>query len=354
MRPLLPFACLTLSPALLAAAEPAETAAPPPVNPASKWERGSLTVYSENDKYLAGTDQAYTNGFKLSYLSPDLSTLRTADVAAPARAFATALGRFVPDDHTYKFGFSLGQNIYTPVDTQTPAPQPEDRPYAGWLYTGVALHVLYPEATAGGPARLDIFELNLGLVGPSALGEDVQNGYHKIIGVAEARGWDHQIRDEPGINLIYERRLRYSSAAARQGWGADFIPRAGLSLGNVFTYANVGAELRAGWKLPADFGASLIRPSGDAAPDRIRPDYGIFLFGAFEGRAVARDITLDGNTFKDGPSVDKKPLVADFYGGIGFSAPWLQLRYTQVLRTKEFEGQRDSQVFGSISATILF
>jgi hypothetical protein len=356
MRLLLPPSCLAAAlPVFAAVAEPAPGVAstPAPASHPSAWDRGSLTLYSENDKYFAGTDRAYTNGLKLSYLSPDLSTLRSPEVAAPARLFAEALGRFVPEGHTYKFGLSLGQNIYTPEDTAATAYQPDDRPYAAWLYGGVALHVLHP-VEPGRSARLDIFELNLGLVGPSALGEDVQNGFHDLIDVAEARGWDNQLRDEPGINLIYERRHRFSTAHARDDWGGDFIPRAGFCLGNVFTYANAGAEVRYGYKLPADFGSSLIRPSGDSAPDKVRPGWGVFLFGAFDARAVARDITLDGNTFKDGPSVDKNPFVADFYGGIGVSSPWIQLRYAQVVRTKEFKGQRDSQVFGSLSATVLF
>ena len=257
---------LALLPAYAGPAADAPAALSPSAHP-SAWDRGSLTLYSENDKYFAGTDRAYTNGLKLSYLSPDLSTLRSPEVAAPVRLFADALGRFVPDGHTYKFGFSLGQNIYTPEDTETTAYQPADRPYAAWLYAGVALHVLYPEPSPGRSARLDIFELNFGLVGPSALGEDVQNGFHDLIGVARANGWDNQLRDEPGVNLIYERRHRFSTERAREAWGADFIPHAGFSLGNVFTYANAGAELRLGYKLPADFGSNLIRPSGDSAPD---------------------------------------------------------------------------------------
>ncbi len=28
---------------------------------------GAFTIYSENDKYFAGTDRHYTNGFKLTY-----------------------------------------------------------------------------------------------------------------------------------------------------------------------------------------------------------------------------------------------------------------------------------------------
>lgn len=331
------------------AAEPTTQIAPAPAP-----HRGSLTVYTENDKYFAGTDQAYTNGLKISWLSPDLRSLTGDDTAAPARWFARTLGDLVPEGHGYKIGFSVGQNLYTPVDTATPLYQPDDRPYAAWLYGGVALHVINPDALGGRAARLDVFELNVGVVGPSALGEETQNGFHDIINVDHAEGWANQIHDEPGVNLIYERRYRFSTDGARDGWGADLIPHAGFSLGNVFTYANAGAELRAGWKLPADFGSNLIRPTGDSNPDDRRPPFGVFLFGAFDARAVARDITLDGNTFKDSPSIDKQPFVADLYAGIGVTTPYLQLRYAQAYRTKEFKGQEDSQVFGSISATILF
>ena len=325
--------------------EPSETKRP---------HRGSLTLYSENDKYFAGTDQAYTNGFKISYLSPDLSDLTGPEASAPTRLFASALGNLVPGDLAYKAGFSIGQNIYTPVDTETTAYQPADRPYAAWLYAGLAVHVLYADALGGRADRLDVFELNLGVVGPSALGEEIQNGVHDLINVEHARGWDNQLQDEPGVNLIYERKYRFSTTGARDGFGADLIPHAGLSLGNVFTYANVGAELRAGWRLPADFGSNLIRPSGDSNPDNKRPRVGLFLFGAFDGRAVARDITLDGNTFEDSPDIAKKPFVADLYAGIGLSTPYLQLRYAQAYRTKEFKHQDDTQVYGSLSATILF
>jgi lipid A 3-O-deacylase len=343
-RPVLPFATLVVAPAF------ADT----PPEPAAPRHNGSLTFYTENDKYFAGTDQAYTNGFKVSYLSGDLRDLTGADTAAPARWFARSLGRLVPDGSGYKAGFSLGQNLYTPVDTATTAYQPDDRPYAAWLYAGVALHVLNPDSLGGRADRLDVFEVNLGVVGPSALGEDTQNTVHEIIDVARANGWDNQLEDEPGVNLIYERRYRFSTAEARADWGADLIPHAGLSLGNVFTYANAGAELRAGWRLPADFGSNLIRPSGDSNPDHKRPPFGVFLFGAFDLRAVARDITLDGNTFEDGPDIDKEPFVADLYAGVGLSTPYLQLRYAQAFRTKEFKGQDDSQVFGSLSATFLF
>ncbi|HTJ79513.1 MAG TPA: lipid A deacylase LpxR family protein [Rariglobus sp.] len=325
---------------------------PSPVETDDGLHFGSITVYSENDKYFAGTDEHYTNGFKLSALSTDLRSFTDDSVPAPVRWIARGLGRFVPPDQAYKLGLSIGQNIYTPKDTTLATPNPADRPYAAWLYLGAAFQI-YRAPVDGGAARLDVFEVTAGVVGPDALGKQVQNGFHDIIGADHAQGWSHQIHNEPGLNLVYERQYRLSTAGARDSWGADLIPHAGFSLGNVATYANTGLEVRGGYRLPADFGSNLIRPSGDSNATA-RPPFSIFLFAAVDGRAVARDITLDGNTFEDSPSVDKKPLVADIYAGIGIGTKHWQLTYAQAYRTKEFNTQTDRSVFGSISMTFFY
>ena len=44
-------------------------------------------------------------------------------------------------------------------------------------------------------------------------------------------------------------------------------------------------------------------------------DFGWYLFGGVEGRAVAHNLFLDGNTFAKSLSVQKKTFVADFQGG---------------------------------------
>jgi hypothetical protein len=302
---------------------------------------GSFTLYSENDKYFVGTDENYTNGLKLSALSTDL------------RDQLRFLDGLVGGDHPRKLGLSLGQNIYTPADTQTTALIPDDRPYAAWLYVGASFQVYRPAATEGGPARLDVFELTAGVVGPAALGREFQNGFHRIIGVEEAQGWDNQIKNEPGVNLVYERKYRLATARARDGWGADIIPHAGLSLGNIFTYANTGFEVRAGHALPADFGSNLIRASGDSNA-LVRPPLSAFLFAAVDARAVARDITLDGNTLRDSQSIDKKHFVADLYAGLGLGTRHWQLTYAQTYRTREFTGQDKRSVFGSLSLSFFY
>ena len=314
---------------------------------------GSLTVYSENDKYFAGTDEHYTNGLKISVLSSDLRSFTGDSAAAPVRSVAHLAERLVPDDCPRKLGLSFGQNIYTPQDIQTTAYLPSDRPYAAWLYLGISIQVYCPPARLGGPAQLDVFEVNTGVVGPAALGREFQNGFHDLIDVEHAQGWNNQVRNEPGLDFVYERKYRFSTGHARNGWGTDFIPHAGLSLGNVFTYANAGVEVRAGYCLPDDFSGNLIRASGDSNALR-RPPFNVFVFAATDGRAVARDITLDGNTFEDSASIEKKPLVADLYAGVGFGTTHWQVTYAQAYRTPEFQGQDDRSVFGSISVSFFY
>jgi len=317
---------------------------------------GSFTLYSENDKYFAGTDRRYTNGLKISGLTTNLRSFDTPRSPPAVRWLARRLGRFVERDEIPKLGLSLGQNIYTPENTQITTPQPFDRPYAAWLYTGVSFHNYRLPINAHGDRRiprLDILELNFGVVGPWALGREIQNGFHDLIGVEHADGWDNQIKNEPGLNIIFERKWRFRTGDLESAWAVEAIPHVGISLGNVFTQANAGVEVRAGYRLPVDFGTSLIRPTGDSNPI-YRHRFNVFVFAAASGRAVARDITLDGNTFRDSPSIDRNPWVADTAYGFGVGGRRWQVVYTQAARSEEFKGQDDSQDFGSLSLSVYF
>jgi hypothetical protein len=78
------------------------------------------------------------------------------------------------------------------------------------------------------------------------------------------------------------------------------------------------------------------------------------LFAGVEGRAVARDIFLDGNTFRDSPSVDKENFVGDFEIGIAATYGSMRASFTQIYRTKEFKGQKGNDRFGAISLSWRF
>ncbi|NWH09255.1 MAG: lipid A deacylase LpxR family protein [Alphaproteobacteria bacterium] len=305
---------------------------------------GVFSFLLENDTF-ADSDKYYTNGVKLSYLAPDDPLPSWLDPV-------DRMGRPVyGDEARVRWGFAIGQSLYTPSDTSLTVPDPTDRPYAAWLYGALSL-VAYSEGES-----IDTIELHMGVVGPSALGEEVQNGFHDLINDGEAQGWDYQLEDEFGIMVLAEHRwVSQTLIDFDSGLGLDFSPHVGIALGNVQTYAAAGAMLRFGQNLSSDFGAPRIRPalSGSAFFDGTQ-DFAWYVFAGVEGRAVAQDIFLDGNTFSDSPpSVDKNWLVGDVQAGVSLILYGTRITYSYVHRTEEFEGQEEAAEFGAISISRSF
>lgn len=311
-------------------------------------EHGSWTLVTENDKYFAGSDRHYTNGFKFIWLGE--TTLHRSQEFLKRVANTIPTLRGIEAHQRYKVGLSLGQEIFTPSDIDTPTLLPDDRPYAGWLYAS-----MMAQAQERDGSVLRVVEVTLGIVGPSALGQAAQNGWHDVINVPHAEGWAHQLHDEPGLMLSWERRYRLCTVTIGQDHIFDVIGRARLTLGNVHTHLATGFMVRAGWNLPHDFGTDLIRPAGGGMANTGRDrTFGAYTYVSAEGRAVARNIFLDGNTWRSSHSVSKLPFMGDFSAGFVLAWPRFQLTYTQDYRTKEFRGQPHRDVFGSIALTAYY
>jgi hypothetical protein len=307
--------------------------------------RGVLTLQVDND-FFAGSDQNYTSGLRIAYAAP-MGPSHPLESTARALPF---LGG--PLSVTY----SLGQQLYTPRDISLSQPILTDEPYAGYLYVGIGFE---SEAHRGqAPRILTSVELQLGVVGPAALGEQTQRAAHKLFNSDEANGWDNQLKNEPAINLFYDRAWigwhETRIGEAGRGYRIDLSPHVGAALGNVYTYAAGGATLRFGPNLPASLGSRSMRPGPPGSNYyKTAPDGRWHLFLSAEGRAVARNIFLDGNTFTDSQSVDKYPFVGEARVGIAMTLGRYRLAYAQVFQTKQFHGQ-DPQSFGSVSISTDF
>jgi len=130
----------------------------------------------------------------------------------------------------------------------------------------------------------------------------------------------------------------------------DVTPHLGATVGNIHTYGNAGLTVRYGDNLPLDYGPPRIQPGLTGTSSFVsRPGIGWYLFAGVEGRAVARNIFLDGNSFRDSRSVDKKHFVGDLQFGAVLVWHNVRLSYTHVLRTREFDTQGDSDEFGSLA-----
>jgi len=323
--------------------------------PVSTWRArhtGTFTFYFEND-WFGGTDRHYTYGMKAAWMLSDLASWGPEGWWKNTLEALPFVNR---PDRQKNIGFAFGQNIYTPQDQRAFVPDPTDRPYAGWSYLELTLL-----SKTGHVA--DTLSFQAGMIGRHSYAQDMQRVMHEWINDSQANGWPHQLRDEFGLNVIYERKWRFHARAPNDVLGADFVPHVGLSIGNVQTHANAGGTLRLGYNLPSDFGVHWIRPGGagnspaDDDDPRLAPNrrWGFYVFAAVDGRAVGRDIFLDGNTFRDSPHVEKRRFVADVSYGFGFIRGAWQLTFTQVFRTREFETQPyDFNDFGSLTYSYAF
>ncbi len=239
----------------------------------------------------------------------------------------------IVNDDTGSHVYYGGQNIYTPGDKQETAYIPDDRPYAGYLYAG------YDARYVKSPNVQDTFGINVGMVGQSSLAEQAQNEVHRLIDTATAKGWDNQIRDEVGVILKADRRYYYPV----NRW-LDTLTTVGVDLGNVFTQAYTAWGLRVGHNLQPFFNTGS--PIFPRAPF-VSTSY--YLFAEGLQRAVARNIFLDGNTFKDSPSIEKETLVSEGRIGVAVEHEGYAVRYTYVVQSREFVGERGTAAFGEIS-----
>lgn len=302
-----------------------------------------ISAQFENDMFFGDSDRHYTHGSRFAYL--------TGEDDVPD--WVLNLGRLMPfyeEQPHMRVSYALGQSIFTPDDVTRAAPDPTDRPYAGWLY-GAAGLVTYGEDGA----RQDSLELALGVVGPWSLAEDVQTTWHRWFDFRDPKGWDSQIENEPGFVFSWDTQDRVFHREVADGLAVDLTPNWGLSVGTVMTHANAGVTLRLGDGLTGDFGPPRIRPSLPGSGFFTTGD-GLtwYVFAGLGARAVARNIFLDGNTFEASASVDKEILVGDAQAGFSIGYRDLRIGYTQIFRTREFEGQDDPDVFGAISLSFRF
>jgi len=128
----------------------------------------TFSVFFENDLF-GDAEQQFTNGVQLSWESPDLTRYADAD-RLPKRTLpiVTRLPWINEPNTQRNLGFSIGQRIFTPNNTQRSNLVANDRPYAGWLYGRLS----FTNKTAN---RMDRIEFQLGVIGPAAQGDQAQN-----------------------------------------------------------------------------------------------------------------------------------------------------------------------------------
>lgn len=265
------------------------------------------------------------------------------------RGLADALPGWEADEIA-TLAYRFGMQGYTPEDLRSRALIEDDRPYAGLLFLGVSLYADRddPDWRVTREVHLDV-----GLVGPGTGVGKVQHWIHKHINATEPRGWSHQLRNEPFLNLTYERQ--WWRGGRLLGLELEYGPTAGLALGNLYTYASTGAQLRFGRRLDRSLGIPSVTPA-QSGSQYFKPNGGFAWYGflGLEGRYMAYNMLLDGNTFKSSHSVDRREWVGDAKAGLALTWSQWQIAFASVWRSHEFHGQDGHDQFGSITLTYGF
>jgi lipid A 3-O-deacylase len=214
--------------------------------------------------------------------------------------------------------FALGQKIFTPWEDEARL-RPGDRPYAGWLYTR-------GEAAVSDSAVRRSVGVEIGVTGAPSGAAWVQTTLHRAFGFYRPSGWSGQIPFEPAGMVRYDelRRLRLHTALLQ------VTPGFGASLGTVRTELRAGARARIGYRLDPPW------PTPGAAARR---PFSVYLSGEVRGRAVARDLFLDGSTFGGGPRVEHRPLVGEWEAGLGVRVHRVVAEYRIATRGREYRSE---------------
>lgn len=310
-------------------------------------DAGVFSLIVENDSLSSGNDRNYTSGIKFTYVRP------TGDIPGWLSGGENLL-RNLTGAEAQVWGVSFGQSIFTPEDiTANPAP-PDQHPYAGWLYLQAMLGTVQHREDGLFPRFSDLYELELGMVGPAAMGEEAQSSIHQLLGAPDPLGWDSQLENELAFALSFERRwssFRYSTDYIPGGLEFVAAPHVGATLGTLRTEARVGLSAQIGYNIinQIEIGPPRVRPSIGSAGYFEEKPFSWSIFAGVQGRAVGRNLFLDGNTFTDSASVDKRTYVADAQLGFTLQVNGVRLAYTYVVRTEEFETQTERQDFGALA-----
>jgi lipid A 3-O-deacylase len=302
------------------------TAAPPQPRPTA------LDLALDNDAFAnwlpwrRRSDREYTHGLWVAGTRGDAplwGRLRPEPGcdAAPAGAGRCAATRWV-----------VGQRLFTPR-IYDDAPAATERPYAAWLFGAGEARLL--EGNAARSVRLEV-----GVTGRPALGAPVQRAIHRVVGIRQPRGWEHQLPFEPGFLVRYAETRVLERRAPSGARIADVAGTATLTAGTVRTGAEATLVARVGYGIPHALRSGWSR--------RAEHGTGGFAFVRVQPRWAVRDLFLDGSTFRESPRVEKRPFPAAAEVGAAFRHAGWQLSYSLTGETRQYRTQPRQHVYSSI------
>ncbi len=294
----------------------------------NKNYKNEIGFQTDNDGFLGtGSDRYYTAG-NFFYFNHALKVTDTSHLANKV------------------LGFELGQKIFTAHSGATTDIYNVDRPFAGFLYIGAGLNLLYKNES-----NLKL-QVQTGFVGPHGYGMEVQDLIHKVFGFYTPNGWQYQIHDDFEVNtsVQYNRLLLH-------GDNIDVSLNSYANVGTGQTGAGAGFMLRLGTfnqLFNSISTTSSVSANGKSSPNEV------FLYYQPLANFVAYNATIQGSLFESAPAVNEieksiEPFVLrQKIGGALASGHWV-VDLDVVIETEEAKHMLyDQHQWGSLSVLYRF
>lgn len=323
----------------------------------SKSKEGTISLYFDNDIF-AGTDANYTNGTRISWNSDSYTYSELSEFhkfLSKGTLLYDYLSNFSleapPIDSSsaqYQYGFALTQLMFTP-ESRASIPPPGQRPYAGVLGVGSSIHRVTD-------STINSLEISVGMIGPSAHAETVQDFVHDLRGIEKFDGWDNQIPDEFLINFDFSHKKRYLHTFDNITFEA--VSEKNLSLGTYLTEASYGWNFRLGYNLTNSFYDPRLTTTSNYIwwdEEKESAEWSAYITSGVKVSYVAHNVTLDGPVFKSfDTGVEKENLVGEIYAGFGLRYKNFTFSYIHTLRSAEFKSQDQRHDFGTLGISYTF
>jgi lipid A 3-O-deacylase len=282
-------------------------------NTASFREMGQerfVRLHYDNDFFTA-TDYYYSQGYCIEVVNPALRKNPLARLLIKTRG------------HQARYGLALEHVGFTPTTLQREAIPVRDRPFSAYILLktfGVSIDTL---------RRVRVTSvISTGMLGPVALGGEIQTALHRLVNAIEPHGWQHQIRNDVLLNytLQYEKQLY----AYRQALLVSATGQA--QVGTLADRLQAGIVVMAG-RFDSPFGRSL---------NNRRLPIQLYLYAQPLVSVVAYEASLQGGLFnRSSPYMIQAGQLArtTFQANVGavFHYKTLYLEYYQSMLSREFK-----------------
>lgn len=283
---------------------------------------------NDNDVYLmTSQDQYYTNGINF-YYKRAIDSTKLSD-------------RFQNKTWT----INLGQKLYNASDGAVYSSRQIDRSITGYTYIGGKINWF--------TKKEEVISLGteIALIGPHALGQNIQEGFHRAFKFYEISGWEYQLNNSIGIDA----QASYSRLFFRnKSKKLDAILKGDVYLGLNNTRLSASTNFRLG-RINKLF--ESVAMGSRIQSKNHQPDREFYLFYKPQVDWVLYNSSIQGGLLiaDKGPVVfDIKPLVFSQVVGVQFATHSTGINFSYTFNTNDVRSDAAAHQYGTLSFAYYF